>query len=425
LDHIDKVISTIRASKDAAIAKLNLIKEFKFSELQAVAILEMRLQKLAGLERKAVESELKEKQDFIKEMQELLASPKKIKKVISDELAKIKEQFGDERRTKVVKGGLKSMSDEDLIPDKESLLVFSSGGYVKRTDPSEYRMQKRGGVGVIDLETKEEDFVNMLVSASSHTDLLFFTDLGKAYQIKMYELPEGKRATKGKSIMNYLSLSENENVTSIIPMSKDVKAKDVSLMLVTESGVAKKVKADGFKDVRRSGLIAIKLSKGDKLLSANFVEKGDEVILGTKEGQAIRFKESDIREMGRTASGVKAMRLPKADLIIGTGVIKKDEKDVFFLTMSENGLGKKSKISEYKVQKRAGSGIKTAKVTSKTGKLVIAQVVREEGGIIAISKKGQVIKVEQSAIPVLGRQTQGVTIMKLRAGDGIASLAIM
>ena len=385
----------------------------------------MRLQKLAGLERKAVENELKEKQDFIKEMQELLASPKKIKKVISDELAKIKEQFGDERRTKIVKGGLKSMSDEDLIPDKESLLVFSAGGYVKRTDPSEYRMQKRGGVGVIDLETKEEDFVNMLVSASSHTDLLFFTDLGKAYQIKMYELPEGKRATKGKSIMNYLSLSENENVTSIIPMSKDVKSKDVSLMLITESGVAKKVKADGFKDVRRSGLIAIKLSKGDKLLSANFVEKGDEVILGTKEGQAIRFKESDIREMGRTASGVKAMRLSKADLIIGTGVIKKDEKDVFFLTMSENGLGKKSKISEYKVQKRAGSGIKTAKVTSKTGKLVIAQVVREEGGIIAISKKGQVIKVEQSAIPVLGRQTQGVTIMKLRAGDGIASLAIM
>lgn len=425
LDHIDKVISTIRASKDASIAKVNLIKEFKFSELQAVAILEMRLQKLAGLERKAVESELKEKQDFIKEMQELLASPKKIKKVISDELAKIKEQFGDERRTKIVKGGLKSMSDEDLIPDKESLLVFSAGGYVKRTDPSEYRMQKRGGVGVIDLETKEEDFVNMLVSASSHTDLLFFTDLGKAYQIKMYELPEGKRATKGKSIMNYLSLSENENVTSIIPMSKDVKAKDVSLMLITESGVAKKVKADGFKDVRRSGLIAIKLAKGDKLLSANFVEKGDEVILGTKEGQAIRFKESDIREMGRTASGVKAMRLSKADLIIGTGVIKKDEKDVFFLTMSENGLGKKSKISEYKVQKRAGSGIKTAKVTSKTGKLVIAQVVREEGGIIAISKKGQVIKVEQSAIPVLGRQTQGVTIMKLRAGDGIASLAIM
>lgn len=425
LDHIDKVISIIRASKDASVAKVNLMKTFKFTDLQATAILEMRLQKLAGLERKAVNEELKAKQDFIAEMEDLLKSPKKIKKVIGEELVKIKEQFGDERRTKIIKSSLKNLSDEDLIPEKESLLVFSSGGYVKRTDPSEYRTQKRGGVGVIDLETKEEDFVNMLVSANSHTDLLFFTDLGKAYQIKMYELPEGKRATKGKSIMNFLSLLENEKVTSILPMPKNIKAKEVSLMLITESGIAKKMKAESFKDVRRSGLIAIKLGKGDKLQSAQFVEKGDEIILGTKDGQSIRFKESDIREMGRTAGGVKAMRLSKGDLIIGTDVIKKGEKDIFFLTMSENGLGKKTKIEEYKVQKRSGSGIKTAKVTTKTGKLVIAKLVRKEGDLIAISKKGQVIKVEQKSIPVLGRQTQGVTIMKLRAGDNIASLVLM
>ena len=426
LDHIDRVISVIRGSKDGAIAKLNLMKEFKFSELQAIAILEMRLQKLAGLERKAVETELKEKQDLIKELKDLLASTKKIFGVIASELKEIKDKYADERRTRVVKGGVKLISEEDLIPEKESVLVFTAGGYVKRTDPAEYRSQKRGGVGVIDLETKEEDFVNMLLNTNTHSDLLFFTNLGKAYQIKMYDIPEGKRATKGKSIMNFLQLTGDEKVMSILPVSKDKKSKEQYLMLVTENGTAKKMSYDQFKDVRRSGLIAIKLDKNDALKSALLVEKGDEMMLATAKGQSIRFKESDIREMGRTAGGVRGMKLGKSDMLIGVDVIKKDNKDgASFLTMSANGLGKKTGLKEYKIQKRGGSGIKTAKVTPKTGDLIVGKVVKDETELIAMSKKGQVIRTELSSIPSLGRQTQGVSIMKLRPGDGIASLTCL
>ncbi len=426
LDKIDRVITIIRGSKDAALAKLNLMKEFKFSDLQAAAILEMRLQKLAGLERKAVEMELEEKQKFIKEMKDLLASPKKMLKVVSDELGAIREKYGDERRTRIIKGGIKEISDEDLIPEKETMLVFTKGGYVKRTDPGEYHSQKRGGVGVVDLETKEEDFVTMLISGSTHSDLLFFTNLGKAYQIKMYDIPEGRRATKGKSIMNFLSLAGDEKVTSILPMPKELKKSPISLMLVTKNGTAKKMSGESFKDVRRSGIIAIRLDKGDELSSALSVEKGDEVMVATEAGQSIRFKESDIREMGRTAGGVRGIKLGKADVVVGVDVIKNTKKDGFFLTMSANGFGKKTSLKEYKVQNRGGSGIKTAKVTSKTGKLIVSKVLTgEEEELIAMSKKGQVIRTALKDIPSLGRQTQGVTIMRLRAGDGIASLTCL
>jgi DNA gyrase subunit A len=424
LDKIDRVITVIRGSKDASIAKLNLMKEFKFSDLQATAILEMRLQKLAGLERKAVENELLEKQNFIKEIKELLASAKKMLAVVSKELKEIREKYKDDRRTRIVKGGVKEINDEDLIPEKETMLVFTAGGYVKCTDPSEYRAQKRGGVGVVDLETKEEDFVTMLVSGSNHSDLLFFTNLGKAYQMKMYDIPEGRRATKGKSIMNFLSLGGDEKVTSILPLPKEVAKSPVSLMLVTKNGTAKKMSAESFQDVRRSGIIAIRLDKGDQLVSALITDKGDEVIVATSGGQSIRFKESDIREMGRTAGGVRGIKLSKSDEIIGVDVIKKEHKAGSFLTMSANGFGKQTALKEYKVQKRGGSGIKTAKVTPKTGKLIVAKVVAgEEEELIAMSKKGQVIRTALKDIPSLGRQTQGVTVMRLRAGDGIASIA--
>jgi DNA gyrase subunit A len=424
LDKIDRVISVIRSSKDASVAKINLIKEFKFSELQAVAILEMRLQKLAGLERKAVENELEEKQNFIKEMKELLASPKKMLNIVSKELKEIREKYQDERRTKIVKGGVKEINDEDLIPEAETMLVFTAGGYVKRTDPSEYHSQKRGGVGVVDLETKEEDFVTMLVSGSTHNDLLFFTNLGKAYQMKMYDIPEGRRATKGKSIMNFLSLSGDEKVTSILTLPKEIKKSPVSLMLVTKNGTAKKMSAESFQDVRRSGIISIRLDKGDQLVQALITDKGDEVMVATGGGQSIRFKESDIREMGRTAGGVRGIKLGKTDEVISVDVVKKDNKEGAFLTMSANGFGKKTSLKEYKVQKRGGSGIKTAKVTPKTGKLIVAKVLDgKEEELIAMSKKGQVIRTALKDIPSLGRQTQGVTVMRLRAGDGIASVA--
>jgi DNA gyrase subunit A len=425
LDHIDKVISVIRASKDTATAKLNLMKEFKFSDLQAQAILDMRLQKLAGLERKNVELELKEKQALIAELETLLASPKKMLKVISDELKEIRDKYADDRRTKIIKGGVKAINEEDLIPDKESVLVFTKGGYVKRTDPGEYRTQRRGGVGVIDIEPKEEDFVTMLISASTHSDLLFFTNLGKAYQIKMYDIPEGRRATKGKSIMNFISLQGDEKVTSILPIDKEVKKTVESLMLVTQMGVTKKVSAESFKDVRRSGLLAIKLDGKDELQSVLPISKGDDVMLATTLGQSIRFKESDVREMGRQAGGVRAIKLSKGDFVIGVDRVPKGDTSMTFLTLSSNGLGKMTNIKEYKTQKRSGSGIKTAKVTPKTGKLIVAKVISDETEIIAVSQKGQVIRVDLKSIPTSGRQTQGVTIMKLHTGDSIASITCL
>ena len=425
LDHIDLVISVIRASKDTATAKVNLMKEFKFSDLQATAILEMKLQKLAGLERKNVELELKEKQELIKELEALLASPKKMLKVISDELKDIKEKYADDRRTRIVKGGVKSINEEDLIPEKESVLVFTKGGYVKRTDPSEYKNQKRGGVGVIDIETKDEDFVTMLVSANTHSDLLFFTNKGKAYQIKMYDIPEGRRATKGKSIMNFMSLEGDEKVTSILPIDKETKKNVEHLMMVTKMGITKKVSAESFKDVRRSGLIAIRLDKDDELEAVLAVVKGDDIMLATTLGQSIRFKENDVREMGRSAGGVRAMKLSKGDFIIGVDRIPKGETALALLTLSSNGLGKKTNIKEYKTQKRSGSGIKTAKVTPKTGKLIVAKIVGEENEIIAVSQKGQVIRVDLKSIPTSGRQTQGVTIIKLHSGDSIASITCL
>lgn len=430
LDKIDRVISVIRASKNSQIAKLNLIKEFKFSDLQATAILEMKLAKLAGLERKLVEDELAEKQAFIAEMKALLASPKKIQKIIATELKEVREKYSDERRTKIVKGGVKEISDEDLVPEKETMLVLTAGGYVKCTDPSEYHAQKRGGVGVIDLETKEEDFVTMLVSGSTHSNLLFFTNLGKVYQMKMYDIPEGRRATRGKSIMNFLALGGEEKVTSILALPKDLGKSASSLMLVTKHGTAKKMSSESFKDVRRSGIIAIRLDKDDQLISALSAEKGDEIMIATADGQSIRFKESDVREMGRTAGGVSGIRLGKNDEVISVDVIKNNQQKGAgkgaFLTMSANGFGKKTDLKEYKVQKRGGSGVKTAKVTAKTGKLIVAKVLTgEEVELIAMSKKGQVIRTALSDISSLGRQTQGVTVMRLRGGDGIASLACL
>jgi DNA gyrase subunit A len=405
LDKIDRVITVIRGSKTSQIAKVNLMKEFKFSDLQATAILEMKLAKLAGLERKAVEDELAEKQKFIAEMKDLLASPKKILKVITTELKEIRDKYADERRTKIIKGGVKEISDEDLVPEKETILVLTAGGYVKCTDPSEYRAQKRGGVGVIDLETKEEDFVTMLVSGSTHSNLLFFTNLGKVYQMKMYDIPEGRRATKGKSIMNFLALGGEEKVNSILAMPKDLAKTSSSLMLVTKNGTAKKMSSESFKDVRRSGIIAIRLDKDDQLISALSVEKGDEVMIATAEGQSIRFKESDVREMGRTAGGVTGIKLGKNDEVIGVDVVKKATEKGAFLTMSANGFGKKTSLKEYKVQKRGGSGVKTAKVTPKTGKLIVAKVLSgEEQELIAMSKKGQVIRTALSDVSALGRE---------------------
>lgn len=423
LDHIDRIIKLIKQSKDVVEAQKNLMKEFKFSERQTVAILEMKLQKLAGLERKKIEDELKTVQALIKVLKDILANPKKILGIIKDELKVIKEKYGDDRKTKVIKQGAEALSDEDLIPDEETVLVLTTGGYIKRTNPDEYKKQKRGGVGVVDLDTKEEDFVTTFLTATMHSDVLFFTDKGKAYQVKMYELPEGKRATRGKSIMNFLSIGAEEKVTSVLPMPKEAKKLKLSLLMITKNGVAKRVDAESFHDVRRSGLLAINLQEGDELKVVSFTAPGDEAIIATSKGQSIRFKESDIRIMGRGAVGVRAIRLSKSDSVVGADVIKKESKSPAFLVISQNGYGKKTDLKEYKTQNRGGSGIKTMKVTPKTGDIIASKIItEEEEEVVAISKKSQVIRVDSKEIPSLGRQTQGVRIMKLKDGDSLVSL---
>ncbi len=438
LDHINEVIKTIKGSPDKETAHKALVKKFKLTDRQSTAILEMKLQTLAGLERKKIEDELKEKKKLILELKAILGDQKKILGVAKKELLDVRAKYGDERRTKIVRRPAGSLSLEDLIPEEAATLVLTQGGYIKRSKPDTYRVQKRGGKGVIDLTTKEEDSVQILLQANTHDDLLFFTDKGKAYLTKMYELPEGKRATKGKSIMNFLALVSDERVTSILVMPKAGAEEKTNLVMVTRRGIVKKVVASQFKEVRRSGIIAIKLQKparyatqgvaggDDQLGWAHLVEKSDHLILVTSRGQSIRFKESDVREMGRTAAGVRAIKLKPGDVVVGADVISAKEKEEFLLTLSQKGYGKRTKVKQYRIQKRGGSGIKTAKVTVKTGPLVAAKVISpnlEE--IIAISEKGQIIKTRLMEISELGRQTQGVKVMSTREGDGVASITCL
>jgi DNA gyrase subunit A len=427
LDHIEEVIKIIRASKDVPTASEALQKKFGFSPIQTAAILAMRLQTLAGLERKKIEEELAEVQAEIKRLQKILSSDKNILSVVREELVIIGEKFGDDRRTKIVKGGVKNISVEDLVPDEESVLVLTAGGYVKRTNPAEYKIQKRGGIGVVDIATKEEDVVTHLVSASAHSELLFFTDFGKAYQLKMYEIPEGRRATKGKSIMNFIQLAGDEKVTSVLVVPKGAARDALGVFFVTQEGVVKKVQAKNFADVRRSGIIAIALKSSDKLVSAELASEGDSISIVTAQGQSIRFSEEDVRAMGRTAAGVRGMMVKKGDRIVSAEVVSSVAKGSLLVIM-DKGYGKQTALSEYKIQGRGGSGIKTADVTPKTGQIIGAKVMMGEASeeeLVVISKKGQVIRVAAKDIPSLSRATQGVRVMKMREGDSIASMVAL
>ena len=429
LDHIDEVIAIIKKSKDVPEASLALQKKFAFSPLQTAAILAMRLQTLAGLERKKIDDELKELAELITRLKKILSSDKNILAVVRSELIEVGEKYGDDRRTKIVKGGVKNISVEDLVPDEESVLVLTAGGYVKRTNPDEYKAQKRGGIGVIDMSTKEEDVVTHFLSASAHSELLFFTNYGKAYQLKMYELPEGKRATKGKSIMNFLSIASDEKVTSVLAVPKGAARDALSIFFVTQEGVVKKVEAKNFADVRRSGIIAIALKGEDKLVTAQLTSEGDSISVVTAAGQSIRFDEGETRAMGRTAAGVRGMTVKKGDIIVSAEVVPAIAKGATLLILMDKGYGKKTPMSEYKIQGRGGSGIKTADVTAKTGSIIGAKVLvgaeSEEEEIVVISKKGQVIRISTGEIPSLSRATQGVRIMKMREGDSIASMVAL
>lgn len=426
LDHIDAIIATIKKSATKEIAHGNLMKKFKLSEKQATAILEMRLQTLAGLEQKKIEDELKEKRRLIAELEALLKSPKKIMAVIKDELRELKEKYGDERRTRVVKSAVGEFKQEDLIPNEDAIIVLTEDNYIKRMNPSLYRVQKRGGKGVIGATTKEDDKIDMVVSSQTHDDLFFFTNTGKVFQAKAYEIPATSRTAKGQAIVNFLQIAPEEKITAIIATGKDSQAK--YLFMATKFGTVKKTAIEDFAKVRRSGLIALNLAKGDELRWIAPTTGRDEIIITTAAGQAIHFKETDVRAMGRTAAGVRGIRLSKNDEVVGMDMIFKNQKGNQLLILTENGFGKRTDLKFYKIQKRGGSGIKTAKITPKTGKLVTAHMINTdnlEADLITSSAKGQIIRVPLATISVLGRATQGVRVMRLNADDKIAATAVL
>ena len=429
LDKIDLVIATIRKSKDKEEAKVNLMQKFKFSERQTVAILDMRLQQLANLERKKIEDELKEKQTLIKELEAILASPKKILGLIKADIKEMKEKYGDERRSKIIPHGVKEFSIEDLVPNEPTIIMTTQDGYIKRLPVDTFKTQGRGGKGVVGFTTKDEDVADQLITTNTHDNLLFFTSRGRVFQLRAYDIPQTSRTAKGQALVNFLQLAPNEKVSAIRSMDSVNKYK--YLVMVTTKGVIKKTPLEDFKNVRRSGLIALKLKTDDMLEWVKPSVGKDEIILATAGGQAIRFKESGIRSMGRSASGVRGIRLKSNDEIVGMDVVYPEliKKNILeMLVISENGMGKKTKLSEYKVQGRGGSGIKTMAVTPKTGKIVGMRVINntEEKDLMIISVKGQVIRTPLKAVSTLGRATQGVRIMRSKVeGDKVASITLL
>ena len=429
LNAIDRVIATIRKSEDKEVAHMNLMKLFKLSDLQATAILEMRLQTLAALERLKIEAELKEKHALIAELKLILKSPARILKIIKDEVTELKNKYGDERRTKVVSRAVESVSDEDLIPEEEAIVTVSGGGYIKRLPPGTFKVQRRGGKGLIGSEVADEDFLSHFFSANTHDNVLFFTDHGRAFQTKVYEIPQATRTSKGRAIQNFLELPSNENVSAIVSYSaKGAKAEGKSgrkyLMMVTKQGVIKKTPLEDFENIRRTGIIALSLKKGDQLKWARLTTGTEQVVLATRQGQSIRFDEKQVRPMGRTAAGVRAIKLKKQnDEVAGFDIIRGD--DAMLLVVMEHGFAKQTALKEYKVQSRGGSGIKTAEVTAKTGMVVSAHVVSEEKEIFALSAKGQMIRTELSTVRKTGRSAQGVHIMDLKSGDRVAGTVVI
>jgi DNA gyrase subunit A len=430
LKNIDAVIKVIKSSKDKEVAKVNLMKRFKLTEIQAVAILEMRLQNLANLEQQKVAEELAEKKKLIKELEEILKSKAKIAKMIKDDLTGLMEKYGDERRTKIIASSVKEFRQEDLVPNEPTVVIMTRDGYIKRVPPETFKVQGRGGKGVIGLSTKEEDIVEFFFTTTTHSDVLFFTTRGRVFQLKVYDIPVASRTSKGQAIVNFLQLLTTEKVTTILPLDKLTKTDAKFLFMATERGLVKKVELNAFDNVRRSGLIAIKVKEDDRLIWTKPTSGKDQITLITAKGQSIRFKETDVRVMGRNASGVFGVRIKKEDRVIGMGIIKNEPMNAKLyqlLVVSELGFGKRSALGFYKVQSRAGSGIKTFKVTAKTGQLVNAYVsnsaLMKDKDLIIISEKGQVIRLPFNSVPSLGRDTQGVRLMRLKEeGDKIANV---
>jgi len=426
LDVIDKIIALIKKSANRDEAHQNLMSKFKFSELQSNAILDMKLSTLAALERERIEDELAEKKKLIAELESLLKSAVKIINLIKSELVEMREKYGDERRTRVVVGGIKDFNEEDLIADEETIITISHSGYIKRVAPATFKTQNRGGKGLIGSDVNDDDFLMQVVYSKTHDNVLFFTDRGRVFQTKVYEIPVGSRTSKGKPVHNFLEMPTEEKVNAIITYGNAVKEKDLKgqyLIMTTVAGMIKKTSLSEFQNVRRSGIIAIGLRKEDSLKWVNLSTGPDEIILTTHDGQAIRFKEAQVRPMGRTAGGVTAIRLKGKDFVSSTNVINKERaKDFKLLVVMSHGYGKQTKLSEYKIQNRGGSGVKTANVTAKTGPVMDARLVADEKELIALSAKGQVIRTDLTGVRTASRATQGVRIMNVESGDSLAGI---
>lgn len=417
LDRIDEVIATIKKSKDRADAFANLIKKFAFSDIQASAILEMRLQTLAALERKKIDDELTEKRALIADLEALLKSPKRIVGVIVSELKALREKYGDPRRTKVIAHGLKDFSEADLIPAEDALITFSQSGYIKRLPPNAIRSQHRGGKGLIGADVADEDFLQQIMTANTHDNVLFFTVKGRVFQTKAWEIPVGSRTAKGKIIQNFLDIPLDEKISAIVSYPE----KQIGfLVMVTKNGIIKKTAIADFHNVRRTGIIALGLKKDDALAWTQLSSGKDDIVLTTIHGQAIRFKESQIRPMGRTAAGVIGIHLKSKDIVNALNIIAPEQiKTGRVLAVMERGYGKQTKVNEYKVQKRGGQGIKTAKLTVKTGAMISAHFVDQETDLFVLSAKGQIIRTDLNTVRTARRATQGVKIMNLATGDKI------
>ena len=429
LMNIDEVIATIKKSKDRDEAKANLMSKFKLSERQTMAILEMRLQQLANLERLRIEQEHEEKKKLIEELKSILASVKRMLAIIKDEVIQMRDQFGDDRRTQIVDHPVGEFSVEDLIPQEDTIVMLTEDGYIKRLPPDTFRTQARGGKGVVGLSTKEEDIVSQLFTTNTHAEILFFTSRGRVFRLKAYELPQGSRTSKGQAIVNFLQLSPGEKVTVTLSMDDIDDAK--FLVMVTSRGTIKKSALDQFENVRRSGIIAITLDDGDELTWVKPSSGTDDISLVTKKGQSIRFSEDDVRAMGRTAAGVRGIKLGQNDNVIGMDIVDPKLADKGLLQLfviTENGMGKRTDLQEYKTQGRGGSGIRTAKVTDKTGGVVGAFIssTDDERDLMMISKDGIVIRTPFKSVPSLGRDTQGVRLMRFKeAGDRVSSVAFV
>ncbi|MGN7358830.1 DNA gyrase subunit A [Paenibacillus sp. SAF-054] len=416
LDHLDEVISIIRGSQTTDIARERLIERFGLSNEQTQAILEMRLQRLTGLEREKIESEYQELMVKIAEYKEILANEHLVLEIISNELLEIKERFADERRTEITVGE-ESILDEDLIPREEVVITITHTGYIKRLPANTYRSQKRGGRGVVGMDTKDQDFVEHLFVTNSHHYLMFFTDRGKVYRLKAYEIPELSRTARGTAIINLIQIEQGETINAVIPVEEF--ESDKYLFFVTQSGIVKKTPLEDYVNIRKGGLIAINLREDDALIEVKLTDGQREMIMGTAQGMSIRFSENDVRSMGRSATGVKGISLDANDQVIGMDVV---EKDLDALIVTSKGYGKRTPLSDYRSQTRGGKGIKTMNVTDKNGTVVGLKVVKPDEDLMIITSSGTLIRTSIEGISQMGRYTQGVKLINIREDDFVATV---